>query len=322
VGSEVTPLTPRYLALDLGGTNVRAAIAGVEGSLVTILGRDERPTPRESAEAIVAALVASARAALDAAGLRASDLVAAGCSAPGPLDHRTGVVHEAPNLTGFVAFPLGARLGAALGLDVFVDRDTATAAIGEALAGAARGARDFVYLTISTGLGGAIVSGGRMVRGASGTAGELGHWPVALPSCAGVPRCGCGAPGCAEAFAAGKNLAERAGLPDAAAVYAAAAAGEPGAATCVRDAEEALAALAVGIANVLNPERIVVGGAVAEHEPAHVLGPMRAAIAARAFRAPAAAVRVVPASLGPDVGLVGAALAACERAAGRGEWFL
>lgn len=288
---------------------------------VTFAGRDLRPTPGASAEEIIAALVASGRAALAAAAIRTSDLVAIGCSSPGPLDHRTGVVHAAPNLTGFTDLPLGALLHEAFEREVFVDRDTSMAAVAEALAGAAFGARDFVYLTVSTGLGGAIVSGGRMIRGATGTAGELGHWPVSLPSSAGVPRCGCGAPGCAEAFAGGRNLAERAGYPDAAAVFAAARAGEPRAERCVRDAEEALGALVVGIANVLNPERVVVGGAVTEHQPSHVLAPMRAAIAARAFRTPAAALRVVPAALGMDVGLVGAALVADARATGRGEWF-
>ncbi|MSQ37638.1 MAG: ROK family protein [Chloroflexi bacterium] len=314
---------PHCLALDLGGTNIRAAVARVDRhARVTFVGRDRRTTPATSAEEIVAALVASGRAALASASLRSTDLTAIGCSSPGPLDHRTGVVHTAPNLTGFTDLPLGALLGAAFDHEVFVDRDTSMAAVGEALAGAAIGSRDFVYLTVSTGLGGAVVSGGRMIRGATGTAGELGHWPVALASNAGVPVCGCGAPGCAEAFAGGRNLAERAGRADAAAVFAAAAAGDPLALRLVRDAEEALGALVVGIANVLNPERIVVGGAVAEHQPAHVLAPMRAAIAGRAFGRPAAVLRVVPAALGADVGLVGAALAADARVTGRGEWFL
>ena len=78
----------------------------------------------------------------------------------------------------------------------------------------------------------------------------------------------------------------------------------------------------MGLVNILNPSLIVVGGSVAEHEPRHVLDPMRAAIAARAFAVPAGAVRLVPAALGADVGLIGAVLAARERASGGGEWFL
>ena len=228
-------------------------------------------------------------------------------------------MHEAPNLVGMIEYPLADRLSAALaGLTVFVDHDTAMAAVGEAMAGAAVGVRDFVYITVSTGLGGKIVSGGRLLRGVRGTAGELGHFPVALDG----PRCGCGSFGCAESFAAGRNLADQFGVADAERVYAAAASGDARAAALVARAEAALANLAVGLANALNPSLIVVGGSVAEHQPAHVLEPMRRAIRERAFRVPAASVRVVPAALGADVGLLGSVLAARERAAGRGEWFL
>jgi glucokinase len=246
-------------------------------------------------------------------------VVALGCAAPGPLDHRSGLVHEAPNLAGVREWPLAQGLTAALdGMAVSVDRDTSVALIGEVLAGAARGARDVVYVTVSTGLGGAILSDGRVVRGATATAGEIGHWPVGLEG----PRCGCGSFGCAESFAAGRNLAEAFGVEDAEAVYAAAAGGDDRARALVVRAEAALGNLAIGLVNVLNPSLIVVGGAIAEKQPAHVFAPMERAIAARAFRAPAAAVRVVPAALGPDVGPIGAVLMARERAAGRAEWFL
>lgn len=254
-----------------------------------------------------------------AADLTLGDIAVAACSAPGPLDFRRGIVHQAPNLVGMTEFPLADRLSAALGgLAVFVDHDTAMAAVGEAMAGAAVGVPDFVYITVSTGLGGKIVSGGRMLRGARGTAGELGHFPVALEG----PRCGCGSFGCAESFAAGRNLADQFGVDDATLVYIAAAAGDPRAAALVARAEAALGNLAVGLANALNPSLIVVGGSVAEHQPEHVLMPMRRAIEERAFRVPAASVTVVPAGLGADVGLLGSVLAARERAAGRGDWFL
>src|SRR2546428_6149062 len=92
------------------------------------------------------------------------------------------------------------------------------AAVAEAVAGSAKGARDFVYVTISTGLGGAIVSHGRMLRGATNTAGEIGHWPVGLEG----PRCGCGSYGCAESFAAGRDPAHALCREEAARVYPAA----------------------------------------------------------------------------------------------------
>ena len=104
------------------------------------------------------------------------------------------------------------------------------AAIGEGTIGAARGARDFVYLTVSTGVGGAIVSGGRMVRGATNTAGELGHFPVGMDK---DVRCRCGSFGCVEAYAAGRNIAEAYGAAEASIVYAKAAAGDARAVTLI-----------------------------------------------------------------------------------------
>ena len=294
----------------------------------TISARDERRTPREGADAIIAAIAASARESLVRAAVAPRDVIAAGCSSPGPLDHLSGVVHETPNLVGFRAIALAERLSAALATKVFLDRDTCMAAIAEGTVGAARGAKDFVYVTVSTGLGGAIVSGGRMLRGATNTGGEIGHWPVAFQldparrSDDGVPRCGCGSYGCPEAFAAGGKIAEAYGTADAAEVFRAASGGDARARGIVTLAERALEGLAVGLVDVFNPTLIVVGGSIAEHQPAHVLDPMRRAIAARAFAAPAAVVRVVPAALGPDVGMLGAVLEARERVAGRGDWFL
>lgn len=293
-----------------------------------ITARDERPTPRDGADSIISAIAASARAALGAARIHAGAVVAAGCSSPGPLDHVSGVVHETPNLVGFRDVHLAERLSEALGARVFVDRDTCMAGIAERLVGAARGADDLVYVTVSTGIGGSVVSGGRMLRGATNTAGEIGHWPVAFQLDADraadedVPRCGCGSFGCVEAFASGSKMAEAFGARDAGEVYAAMERGDARARAIVLRAERALANLAVGLTNVMNPTVIVVGGSVAENQPAHVLEPMRRAIAQRAFRAPAAAVRLVPAALGGDVGMHGAVLEARERAAGRGGWFL
>lgn len=279
-------------------------------------------TPQTGPEAVIGAMVASAAAAVAAANVRIGDIVAAGCSAPGPLDHVTGVILTTQNIAGFAGanFPLAARLATALGgPPVFLDRDTVMAAIGEGTVGAAKGARSFVYLTVSTGVGGAIVADGRMLRGVTNTGGELGHFPVGFDR---DVRCRCGSFGCVEAYAAGRNLAEAYGVADASVVYAQAAAGDTRAGALIALAEAALSSLAVGIVNALNPERIVVGGSVAEYEPTHVLDPMRRAIAERAFRVPADACAVLPAALGGDVSIVGAALAARDRLSGQGAWFL
>ena len=308
-----------YLGIDLGASKIRSVIARDEPPVPRIVARDERPTPRSGADDVVAAIAESARAALGTMGTAVRELAGAACSAPGPLDHVRGIVHDAPNIPGFVAVPLADRLANALQLDaVFLDRDTIMAAIGEAIAGAARGVREFVYVTISTGIGGAFVSGGRVLRGATNIAGEIGHIPVALEG----PRCGCGSYGCVESLAAGRFLAEAYGVEDAAQVYAGAAVHDPVATAIVRRAEAALANLAITLVNGLNPSLIIVGGSVAEHEPTHTIEPMERAIRTRAFRVAADAVRLVPPGLGRDVGMLGAVIAARERLSGRGDWFV
>jgi glucokinase len=299
-----------------------------DDAIPSITARDERPTPRDGADAIIAAIASSARDALTKARIAARDVVAAGCSSPGPLDHVTGVVHETPNLVGFRDVALAERLADAIGTRVYVDRDTCMAAIAEGLVGAARGAKDYVYVTVSTGIGGGVVTGGRMMRGATNTAGEIGHWPVGFqpdasrPADDDIPRCNCGSFGCVEGWAAGSKIAEHLGVKSAVEVYAAFDRGDARAKAIITRAERALANLAVGLVNALNPSVIVVGGSVADGQPAHVIQPMRDAIVKRAFKAPAAAVRLVPAALGADVGMHGAVLEARERAAGRGDWFL
>lgn len=284
-----------------------------------LLGDAYRPTPASGRPAdVIAALASAARSAVGEAERTLHDVTAVGLAAPGPLDHHRGIVHVAPNIPGFENVHLAQELSAALdGVTVFLDRDTVIAAVGEGVAGAARGERDYVFVTVSTGVGGAIVSGGRMIRGASNTAGEVGHWPVALDG----PRCGCGSQGCVEAFAGGRNLALQFGVRDAGEVFRAAQEGDSRARTLVARAEGALASLAVGLVNALNPSVIVVGGGIALHQTSHVIEPMRRAIRERAIAVPAAAVKVVPAALGRDVGTIGAVLVAQERAAGRGSWF-
>ena len=295
-----------FACVDLGGTRIRGAFAR---DPQRIERRDERETPTSGRPDIEAALAESVRAAAGAA----RDLEAVGVAAPGPLDHRTGVVHQAPNLTDFRDVPLAADLQRLLGVPVFVDRDTVVAALAEAMAGAAQGARDFVYVTISTGIGGAIVSHGRMVRGVTGTAGEIGHWPVDPDG----PRCGCGTSGCIESIASGSAIARAFGAESAAATFTAARAGDESARAILDRAGRALGDLAVGAVNLLNPALVVVGGGVTRNEPKFVLGAMRDAVERRAFAVPARAVRIVPAALGDDVGLVGALLMARERLAGR-----
>jgi len=311
------------LALDLGGTHLRTAVVTPDGR---IHHRRMTRTPLAAgADVIVAtslAELASAREAWLAAGGDAP--VAVGISAPGPLDPHTGTIVDPPNMGDtFRGLALGPRLGDPLGLPFALERDTNVAILGETAFGASRGMDDVVYLTVSTGVGGAVITGGHLLAGPDGVAGELGHLSVEWDG----PRCGCGGIGhlerlssgsgmaasAHEALAAGEHAPELARLAvqlaprplEAVHVDQAAAAGDPVAQAIVARAIGAFAAAMVSIVDIFDPDRVVVGGGIAMAWGERLLGPAREAVATGAFRLQARRVRIVPAELGDDAGLIG-----------------
>lgn len=292
------------LALDLGGTWTRAAVVLPDATLV---GRGHTRTPRTAAE-IVSTAAGLLRAALYAEAAAASAggaarVTAIGISAPGPLNPHTGVLIDPPNLDRSLwDFGLGPAIADALGLPAYLERDTQVAALAEGAFGAARGLTDYVYLTVSTGIGGAIVSDGRLLRGPDGLAGELGHMTIDVNG----PVCGCGARGHLEALASGTAIAREFGVEDAREVAAAEERGDERAREVMERARQAFAAAAVSIVDVFNPQRIIVGGGVATGQGDRLLEPARKQIREHAFKHQAARVELVPAALGDDVGLVGA----------------
>lgn len=283
----------------------------------------------EGAAAIVRACGDALEAARNAAPAEVADaLLGVGISAPGPVDPWAGTLVEPPNLGPAVRdLPLAAELEARLGLPVFLERDTNVAALAEQAFGAARGIADFLYLTVSTGIGGSIMSAGQLLLGPDGMAGELGHVPVELDG----PLCGCGGAGHLEAVASGRALARDAKIagesgrsPFLAARAAALAASPNPAALSARDvadgeiagdptcaglmdrARRAVATACAGFVNTFNPSRIVVGGSIAEHQAERLLGAIRDEIARSSFRRPGQRVQVLAAALGADVSLAGA----------------
>ena len=309
------------LALDLGATRTRAAVVAPDGSIAS---RSERPTPRAASGAELAAgCIQTLREALEAVEPSAgSRITAIGVSAPGPLDPATGTLIDPPNLgPGARSLALADAIAASLDLGVAIDRDTQVALLGEMAYGVARGSTDVVYLTVSTGIGGAVVSDGRRLVGPDGTAGELGHLVVELDG----PACGCGAKGHLEAIASGTGIARRAtehGFPQgttARDVAAAEDAGDPTATLIMDRARRAFAAACVSIADIFDPDLIVVGGSVARAQGERWLRPARDAVVAYAFGAAARRTRVVAATLGDDVGLLGAQPLVAERLGPRNE---
>ncbi|MEI8334390.1 MAG: ROK family protein [Chloroflexota bacterium] len=233
------------------------------------------PTPA-TPEGLVDALEGSFRTLATAAGGR---IIAVGVGTPGPVDAARGIVVHAPN-QGWRDVPLGPLLAERLGVPVALDDDANAGALGEAAFGAGTGTDPVAYVTVSSGIGAGMVVGGRIVGGAHGAAGEVGHLVID----AAGPRCGCGSRGCVEAYASGTGLERRAREtwprgrgPDggpaprtAAEVFRAARTGDADAVRLVEDGAAALARAFAAIVVTLDPERLVVGGAIGLAQPRYV----------------------------------------------------
>lgn len=192
-----------YLGIDIGGTGIKAGLVDEQGR---ILFHTETPTrAQDGAAAVLGRVETLARAAIRHAG--ESPVLACGVGSAGRIDHRRGrVVFASGNLPGWTGLHLGPELSQRLGLAVTVDNDVNAAAIAEGWIGAARGTADYLVLTLGTGVGGALVVGGRLWRGARWGAGEVGHmalYPYGEP-------CNCGGVGCAERYISAKSLTRRA----------------------------------------------------------------------------------------------------------------
>ncbi|GJG87527.1 glucokinase [Gemmatimonadetes bacterium T265] len=314
------PNVSRAVGLDLGGTQVRAALVDDGGA---VLARAAAPTDVGGGpSAVLAQFDALVAAVLRGARVATVDRV--GIASPGPLDTEAGVVLGIPTLPGWRGFPLRAALAERFGRPVVVENDAIAAAYGEWRFGAGRGLRHVVYVTVSTGIGGGVVIDGRLVHGRLGMATHVGH----IRLVEGGPACSCGAFGCFEALASGTALArearaaaatsDRTGPVTAEDVVRLAREGDP-AARVLLDAEARW--LGVGFASLIHlfsPERVVMGGGVSR--AFDLLEGGVHAVIERTVMPPFRGVRVVRAELDGDSGLVGAAaLALDQRAADRGD---
>ncbi len=309
------------VGVDLGGTNVRAAVATGEATHGEVVRRE---TPASGGpEAVLDAVAECVREAASGETLGG---VAIGI--PGPLDPRLGVVHAAPHLAGWREVPAGDMLSARLGCPVAVRNDATLAGFAEWKAGAGKGTDYFIFITASTGVGGAVIAGGRLYEGSTGSAGEVGHAPASMDG----PPCGQGHTGCLEGMASGTAIAaaarqalaagERSSLSgierqalDARAVEEAAQRGDPLAMRLFNDAARALGRAVGGLINLLAPEAVAIGGGLINAGDL-LFVPMRRAVPEIAFEYPASRCRIVPAALGTDAGIVGAAAWAAHSFAG------
>lgn len=296
-----------YLGIDLGGTNIAAAVVTADGR---IHGRASVPTPRGTpAGAVAGAMLAAGREALGRSGCTPEQLVSAGIGSPGTVDPDEGMIRRWYKM-GFQDVPILSLLADELRCPLYLENDANCAALGEYAAGAGKGASALVAVTLGTGVGGGAVLEGAIYTGFNHAGMELGHMAIVH----GGRQCACGRRGCFEAYASASALIARTkqclSLPEADGQTAFRAA-EAGDARARQVVEEYTAYLACGVVNLVNlfqPEVVCIGGGIAG-QGERLLAPVREILERENYaRGLPRRTRLVQAALGNDAGVIGAAL--------------
>jgi glucokinase len=308
---------PATIGIDLGGTKCHGVVLNGDGEIVA----EHRAPTKPGNDGVVQVLVDVASALCE----KVPEVAGVGAGVPGLVDGQ-GILRVAPNVPGVRDLDVKGELERRLGLPVVVDNDVTAACWAERELGAARGATDCLLVALGTGIGGGIVAGGRLVRGAHGYAGEFGHM-IVDPS---GPVCVCGQRGCWERYASGSGLGwlarEAAARGDADAVVAlaggvidsirgehvtaAAAGGDAGAQLIMSTFARWIGLGLANLANAFDPTIVVLGGGLIESGDV-LMGPVRAALDELSLAASARPqLQVVPAALGERAGSIGAALLA------------
>ena len=306
------------IAVDLGGTQLR--VAALSGGRQVVARHSEPTKAAEGLESVVKRMVASIRSVGEEAGW--DRVKAIGVSAPGPLDPWRGVIMWAPNLPGWKDVPLGERLSQAVDRPIFLGNDANLAALAEHRHGAGQGYSDMIYITVSTGIGGGIISDGRLIIGRKGLGAEVGHMTVEAHG----PVCNCGNIGCLETMASGTALARQAREIVAAGIrtriaelvggdaervtakiiHDAADDGDPVAVDLWRKAGVYLGVGMVNMMYLFGPGVIVIGGGLTKAGDL-LLAPMRVTIRQRIREVYWRECSIIAPTLGDDVSLIGAA---------------
>ena len=302
-------------AIDIGGTKIALGLSELEGRPLPFRRFPTRVArgPREIVEQALDELQKMAEE-------HGARVVAVGVGCGGPLDRGRGVILSPANLPGWDEFPIVSLIRERMDVPVELDNDANAAALAEYEYGAGRGAESMVYLTISTGIGGGIILGGRLIHGVGDAAGEVGHM-IVQPN--GVP-CGCGSRGCLETICSGTSIARRArerlaggtrdsalleeGGPDEITALAVAEAARGGDPMAVEVWDETVEYLALGVGNVIAafaPGAVILGGGVSTAGD-QLLVPLRRRIQESVKIAPVEKVRIEQAALGGDSGVYGA----------------
>jgi glucokinase len=311
----------QYLVgVDIGGTNIKLALVDKKANL-----RGKRTfstTSFKGKTALINGIVSQIENLISSQGLKKKGIIGIGIGAPGAVDIRTGTVHYLTNIPDWREVPLGTILKKRLGIPVFVDNDVNVMALGEVYFGAGKGAVNMLCITLGTGVGGGLILDGKLYRGSSYAAGEFGHVPINIDG----PRCNCGSWACVEAYVGNSYIVKgvvadiRSGqktlitklvkgdlskiTPEI--ISEAERKNDKFAKKVWMDVGNKVGIGLAGVVNLLNMEKIVIGGGVAEAGKV-LFDSIKKAIKLRAMKLPAKTVKVVKAKLGYDSGLIGAA---------------
>lgn len=307
------------IGIDVGGTNVKIALVNEKGGIVY---SNSIPTRAEMGyEYTVNSMKEAIKELLKETNTSAKDVEGMGFGFPGQIDCQKGVVRLAPNIPGWVDVPIAEIMEKEFGIPTRVDNDVRCAALGELNFGAGKGCENLVCITVGTGIGSGLIINGKLVRGASNAAGEIGHIKLDMT---GGPLCGCGDRGCLEAFASGPSIVAMAeeyikggkstkyrelANPDITpyVVSVAAQQGDPVAKRIFTIIGEYIGVGLASVVNLLNPEKIIIGGGVAAAGDI-LMTPIKETLVKRAMPISGGAVEVVPAQLGNTAGVIGASL--------------
>ena len=307
------------IGIDVGGTNVKIALVNDKGNIIY---SNSIPTHAEMGyEYTINNMKEAIRVLLKETKITVKEIEGIGFGFPGQIDCQNGIVRLAPNIPGWVEIPVADIMEKEFKIPVKVDNDVRCAALGELNFGAGIGCKNLICITIGTGIGSGLIINGKLVRGASNAAGEIGHIKLDMT---GGPLCGCGDRGCLEAFASGPGIVAMAeeyikggkstkyrelANPDITPYIVAEAAkqGDPVAKKIFAIAGEYIGIGLASVVNLLNPEKIIIGGGVAAAGEI-LINPISESLKKRAMHIAGAAVQVVPALLGNTAGVIGASL--------------
>lgn len=306
------------VGIDLGGTKISGAISNKGGEILYRKIIDTLAS--EGADKVLERIVWLINHMITELNINKKDVVGVGIASPGPLNSVEGIIIETPNLP-FNNFPLKSTVEKETGIKVFIENDANAAALGEFLYGAGKGAVNLIYVTVSTGIGGGIIIDKKLYSGKTGNAGEIGHTTVEPNG----PRCNCGNYGCLEVMSSGTAIARIAKerLADneksnkeksllstfenitSREVFECALKGDKLALEVV---DYTLNYLGIGLANLINifdPEMIIIGGGVSKVGDM-LFDRIKKIAVERSFKVMSDTVKILPASLGTDAGVVGA----------------